>query len=86
MEKPDEKKMETLARLLEEMLEVKLTPEKKTVRRKVIENALFTSLSTTLNWNATESCLNRMIIPYLQFQVKLLRRRNVKPFFTGLDR
>jgi len=77
MEKPDEMKMESLVRLLDEILEVQLTPEKKTARRKVIENALVTSLGTSLLWTASDACIHGMVIPFLQFEVKLLRRRNV---------
>jgi len=73
----DETKLAMVARLLQELLDVELTPEKKTIRRFTIEKILYTSLSISSLWDGSDSCISNVILPFVQFEVNLVRRRNV---------
>jgi len=63
--------------LMEEMLETELSPEKKPWRRKTVEEYLHSTIGTLLLWDSTDSTIFKSVIPYVQFQIKLIRRRNV---------
>lgn len=78
MNSSDDAKLGRTAQLLCEILDAELTPEKKTIRRHGIEEILYASLAISAEWSNSSLCyIARNIIPFIQFEVNLLRRRSV---------
>jgi len=85
LETPEVEKLGKVATLLDALLDAKLpAPELKAIRGQKIEECLHSYLLLLLHWEKYESSslVHLVIIPYIQFQMKLLQRRNVSRFWN----
>jgi hypothetical protein len=74
-----------LIKVISDFVDAELGAECKTIRRHTIQEFLHKVLPLSLEWDIKDpKCLKGVIIPYIQFQTKLLRRRGVSEIFISI--